>query len=352
MSNNLEHDEQRVLQEDDFDHPRPEWSQKQFKRMVQKTRWKFFLNAVGTLFLVFMVYHIYVSSLHIYFDQSKVRNNFMRSIVSVVEMHGDGLRVEKTYNSPFEVTPFLTQKANLKIYRHVGSWEVITGEIQAELSISGKFTYTITNTGAYMNGNNPGPFYLPYSLVDGIPTKDQDASDESSSLKRLRKIDDGHVAEMSLSLKNLSHPDQLMQLLTDYDVAVTAMPIYSGELKDQDISYSRAGMFNYNISHLSLKPLSEFKEDGANWYNYFVPENSGQMQEQVQAMMSDLKWMSDHLEYSGAKVDKRRYAYLKKNGVQVYGAVVTGPIRELEKLTKIPEFQHFYLNRVEIWNWN
>ncbi|WP_405157089.1 anti sigma factor C-terminal domain-containing protein [Paenibacillus sp. FSL K6-0108] len=86
--------------------------------------------------------------------------------------------------------------------------------------------------------------------------------------------------------------------------------------------------------------------------NYFVPENSGQMQEQVQAMMSDLKWMSDHLEYSGAEVDKRRFAYLKKNGVQVYGAVVTGPIRELEKLTKIPEFQHFYLNRVEIWNWD
>lgn len=105
-------------------------------------------------FLIFMVYHIYVSSLHIYFDQSKVRNDFIRSIVSVVEMHGDGLRVEKTNYELFEVTPLLTQKANLKIYRHVGSWEVITGEIQAELSITGKFTYTITNTGAYMNGNN------------------------------------------------------------------------------------------------------------------------------------------------------------------------------------------------------
>ncbi|KOY17061.1 hypothetical protein AMS66_07935 [Paenibacillus xylanivorans] len=318
--------------------------------MVWKTRWKFFLNAGGALFLLFMVYHIYVSSLHIYFDQSKVRNNFMRSIVSVVEMHGDGLRVEKTFHQPFEVTPFLTQKANLKIYRHVGSWEVITGEIQAELSISGKFNYTITNTGAYMNGSTPGPFYLPYSLVDGKPVHDN--SEDSSSQNKLRKIDDGHVAEMSLSLKNLASPDQLMQLLSDYDVGVSAMPIYSGELTEPDVSYSRAGMFDYNIPHLSLKPLSEFKENGTRWFNYFVPDDTGQMQEQVQAMMSDLEWMSNHLEYSGAELDKQRLAYLKKNGVQVYGAVVTGPVRELEKLTKVPEFQHFHLNRVEIWNWD
>jgi len=136
----IPHDEESVFQEDDFEHQRPEWGHKQFKRMVWKTRWKFFLNAGGALFLVFLVYHIYVPALHIYFDQSEVRNNFMRSIISVVEMHGDGLRVEKRISvQPFEVTPFLTQKANLKLYRHVGSWEVITGEIQATLSITGKF---------------------------------------------------------------------------------------------------------------------------------------------------------------------------------------------------------------------
>ncbi|MCG7382164.1 anti sigma factor C-terminal domain-containing protein [Paenibacillus sp. ACRRY] len=345
------HDEERLFQEDDFEQQRPEWGHKQFKRMVWKTRWKFFLNAGGALFLVFLVYHIYVSALHIYFDQSEVRNNFLRSIISVVEMHGDGLRVEKRISAqPFEVTPFLTQKANLKIYRHVGSWEVITGEIQAKLSITGKFTYSITNTGAYLNGNNPGPFYLPYSLVDGKP--DHNDSEENSSLKRLVEIDDGHVAEMSLSLKNLASPDQLMKLLSDYDVAVTAMPIYSGESTQPGASYSLAGMFDYNIPHLTLKPLYEFNENGARWFNYFVPEDTGQMQEQIDAMMTELKWMINHLDYNEATQDKQRLAYLEKTGVQVYGAVVTGPVRELEKLTKLAEFHHFQLSRVEVWNWD
>lgn len=347
----IPHDEERLFQEDDFEQQRPEWGHKQFKRMVWKTRWKFFLNAGGALFLVFLVYHIYVSALHIYFDQSEVRNNFLRSIMSVVEMHGDGLRVEKRISAqPFEVTPFLTQKVNLKIYRHVGSWEVITGEIQATLSITGKFTYSITNTGAYLNGNNPGPFYLPYSLVDG--KSGHNDSEENSSLKRLAEIDDGHVAEMSLSLKNLASPDQLMKLLSDYDVAVTAMPIYSGEFTQPGASYSLAGMFDYNIPHLTLKPLYEFNENGARWFNYFVPEEAGQMQEQIDAMMTELKWMTNHIEYNEAAQDKQRLAYLEKNGVQVYAAVVTGPVRELEKLTKLAEFHHFQLSRVEVWNWD
>ncbi|MCG7379075.1 anti-sigma factor C-terminal domain-containing protein [Paenibacillus sp. ACRSA] len=350
MSNHTEHDEQRVLQEEDFENLHPEWGQKQFKRMVWKTRWKFFLNAGGALFLVFIVYHIYVSSLHIYFDQSKVRNDFLRSIVSVVEMHGDGLRVEKTYIQPFEVTPFLTQKANLKIYRHVGSSEVITGEIQAELSITGKFKYSITNTGAYMNGNSPGPFYLPYSLISDKPVE-EDAND-SMNLNRLAKIDDGHVAELSLSVKNLISPEQLMKLLANYDVGVTAMPVYAGELKELDISYSRSGMYDYMTPHLTLKPLTLFGETGSSWYAYFAPDEAEQMQEQVQAMMSDLGWMTHNVQYNGSDVDQQRLAYLKKNGVQVYGAVVTGPVRELEKITKLPEFHQFQLNRVEIWNWN
>lgn len=351
MSNHTEHDEQRVLQEEDFENLHPEWGQKQFKRMVWKTRWKFFLNAGGALFLVFIVYHIYVSSLHIYFDQSKVRNDFLRSIVSVVEIHGDGLRVEKPMHEAYEVTPFLTQKANLKIYRQVGSWEVITGEIEAQLSITGKLTYNITDTGAYMNGNNTGPFFLPYSLVSDQAAPTSDSSD-SNHMNRLAKIDDGHVAELSLSVKNLISPEQLIKLLANYDVGVTAMPVYAGELKEIDTSYSRSGMYDYMTPHLTLKPLTLIGESGLNWYAYFAPDEVEQMQEQVQAMMSDLEWMTSDIQYNGSDIDQQRLAYLKKNGVQVYGAVVTGPVRELEKITKLPEFHHFQLNRVEIWNWN
>ncbi|WP_236707957.1 anti sigma factor C-terminal domain-containing protein [Brevibacillus choshinensis] len=46
-----------------------------------------------------------------------------------------------------------------------------------------------------------------------------------------------------------------------------------------------------------------------------------------------------------------RLDYLKKNGVMVYGAVVTGPVRELEKLRQNPLFHDLKLGRLEVWNW-
>lgn len=119
-------------------------------------------------------------------------------------------------------------------------------------------------------------------------------------------------------------------------------------------------MFDYNVPHLTLKPLYEMEDGGGRWFNYFPREvedqnqaqSEGTMQEQIQAMMSDLEWMTSNLSYNGVDWDQRRLAYLKKNGVQVYGAVVTGPVRELQKITENPEFRHVHLNRVEIWNWD
>lgn len=72
-------------------------------------------------------------------------------------MHGDGIRVDKSSHVIFEVTPYLSQKATLKTYPYVGGWEVITGEVQAEMSITGRFTYSITKNGTYMNENDNGP---------------------------------------------------------------------------------------------------------------------------------------------------------------------------------------------------
>ncbi|MGG4104049.1 anti sigma factor C-terminal domain-containing protein [Paenibacillus lautus] len=53
--------------------------------------------------------------------------------------------------------------------------------------------------------------------------------------------------------------------------------------------------------------------------------------------------MTNNIKYNGVDDDKHRLAYLKKNGVQVYGATVTGPVKELEKLKEEQEFWEFRL---------
>jgi len=57
-------------------------------------------------------------------------------------------------------------------------------------------------------------------------------------------------------------------------------------------------------------------------------------------------------DFLGLSYLQERYDYLKKNGFQAYGAVVTGPTKELLKLKNIEGVSNQKLGDVELWNWD
>lgn len=347
--------EELVLRDGDFENEQPQWSEKKFNRMIWRTRVKFLTNAVGALVLLFILYSLYLSLIQIYFDTSERNNTFIRSVITTVELHGTGVKVEKPAFPNVEVTPFLTQKVTLKLYRDVGRWQVITGEVRAERPFYGELTYSVENTGAYLNSDSDmqGAFILPASIMSE-QTMPPDKQRREGGLDQLGRIDDGNVADLSFSTMTLMQPEQLLKLLEGYDLAVTGMPVYSGELKNFNVAHTIGGGTDYYVPHLTLRPLYEFEEDNrlSMWGLYFTAEDLGKMSEHTENMISDLEWLTANIQYNGVGEDKQRLAYLKKNGVQVYGATVTGPVRELQKLKKQPEFREFRLGRIEVWNWN
>jgi len=48
---------------------------------------------------------------------------------------------------------------------------------------------------------------------------------------------------------------------------------------------------------------------------------------------------------------EERIPYIKKNGVHVYGAVVTGPTSELRKLQSNEAIRTMKVGEVKLWNW-
>lgn len=44
-------------------------------------------------------------------------------------------------------------------------------------------------------------------------------------------------------------------------------------------------------------------------------------------------------------------SYLEKNGVRLYGAVVTGPVKELLKLKEEKWVSNIHVEEVRLWNW-
>lgn len=46
-----------------------------------------------------------------------------------------------------------------------------------------------------------------------------------------------------------------------------------------------------------------------------------------------------------------RIRYINQNGVTVYGSVVTGPSKEIEKFVKTKRIKTAKVSEVELWNW-
>ncbi len=75
-----------------------------------------------------------------------------------------------------------------------------------------------------------------------------------------------------------------------------------------------------------------------------------------QLMLKNMEELLDKSEsyyelFLGLRHLEERYQYLKDEGFIVYGAVVTGPVKELLKLQDLSFIQGEQLGEVELWNW-
>lgn len=319
--------------------------------MINRVTWQIRVKQlINALLAAFLIYGVYYAAVYIYHEESGLNDKFLRSVMTTVELHESGLMVDKRGLSSVEVTPFLTQKKTLKVYRDVGEWQVIVGELHAKKRLWGELTYSIEELGPYLNREERNPYILNSALLEGREIKDD--PHPTGAMNQLGKLEDGNVAELFFSLRMLRSPEEVLELLSDYDVKATSMAVFAGELKDFKLgTYSSSGA-DYMIPHLTLRPKVQFGDNHflSAWHTYFSLDAG--ITDDVQQLIADVEWMTDNIKYNGVDEDKQRLAYLKKNGVQVYGATVTGPVRELEKLKEESEFWGFRLGRIEVWNWS
>ncbi|MFE0559372.1 anti sigma factor C-terminal domain-containing protein [Paenibacillus sp. NPDC058910] len=323
---------------------------KVMNRMIWRTRVKELIYALLVVLILFFIYAVYNSAIHIYHYKTGLNDKFLRTVITTVELHESGLIVDKRSSPLGEVTPFLTQKTNLKVYKNVGEWQVIVGELHAKKQLGGKLTYSIEELNPYLNREERNPYILNSALLEGREIKDD--PHPTGAMNQLGRLEDGNVAELFFSLRTLRSPEEVLELLSDYDVKATSMAVFAGELKDFKLgTYSSSGA-DYTIPHLTLRPKVQFSDNHflSSWHTFFSQDDG--ITDHVQQLIADVEWMTNNIKYNGVDDDKRRLAYLKKNGVQVYGATVTGPVRELEKLKEEQEFWEFRLGRIEVWNWS
>ncbi|WP_176555883.1 anti sigma factor C-terminal domain-containing protein [Virgibacillus ndiopensis] len=326
------------------------FDKKKAKKLVWRTRLSISFTVIRTICIIGFLYLLYIIPVSVFYDMSGKQAEFDRLVTTLVESRIPGVSVDKTLlGRTAEINPLLTQHTTLTLYRNVGEWDVVIGEVEAKKRLFGKVNYSIHYEKEYLHDNNSYNFAVAPDLL-GKSVSNDNSKNSQTLWKQLEKIEDGYVAQVHFSTKKGMDPEELLSILSNYDLRVLQLPVYAGEINAIDVGYGRAGQFTF-VSSLLLRPMQSFdKENRISSYNNSL--RSVDLRESIDQFYKNIKWLVKNGAYHGKEIDKKRLAFLQENGMKVFGATITGPIREIEKLQNEKLFHQYYLDGIEVWNWD
>lgn len=337
-----------------------EWNEEKAKKIVQqhKKRFsiKFALQTIRILFLVFIIFAVYKMTISIIYDQTTIGKRTAYYQQLAIDWTYPELSTTLLSNSQQEITPFLTQKISMPLVKPVGK----SDEVVANLSLRKPvFTaFTTVEIDRFIPHNDTDSLFQFDLPID--PRTDQVLTGQNSPevWQTLEKLHDGHVANMAFSVDDYYTPSELIELLSNYDLDILWMPLYMGELQ----KFSEGGSGGEDGQTLSihqpwgLASAREIDEDfmgGAlasvlDQDSIDVSEQA--MLENMEKMLNKNRKTAERL--LNTKNLQKRFDYVQKEGFRAYGAVVTGPVKELLKLKELEEIRGAQLGDIKPWNWD
>ncbi|WP_249745553.1 anti-sigma factor [Mesobacillus boroniphilus] len=327
-----------------------EWTKDKEKKILFKYRFTLTMRVIrviaATLFF-FWLYMLVVSISYHALDLDKKHLFYSRLAMDWTQpnMQDDFGGIESV-----EITPFLTQKISYPVFKMIGKEPELVGTKQLAKRMIPIYS---TNNTEYIKPKTEREynFYLPEHPKTGNKLN---ANEDPSVWTKLEKVHEGTVAELSFSTKEYKTPEEMLEFLKPYDLDVLWMPLYTGELKDYEESWHGSG------DSLSVEPFGftggrEARDNYRSTSKYgleekFTDENKKLMLKQMKKLL-DNESTSYRENFLGLTHLEERYDYLMKEGFQVYGAVVTGPVKELLKLKENEQIQGANLGEMAYWNW-
>jgi len=328
-----------------------EWNTDLEKRILKKSKFKLAFQILRILFIVVFIYVLYMMVMNIVADKLAIGKENMYYSSLAVEWTVPNVRGEFEIREE-EMTPFGTKSLSYNLLKKVGSEDTVIGEAQVMKRISNGLS-NITYSHPGRKRLSDFSFSLPEDPRSGTKLE---ANTSSNVWETLEMLPEGTVGELAFSSTNFMQAEQLVKSLADYDMHILWMPLYTGEFSNyapngwsgNDNLIMVSGVIgltggiardkNYNQS---LR-ITALKEDSLKESKQLMLKNMEEILEKSESYYEDFLRLR-HLE--------KKYQYLKEEGFTVYGAVVTGPVKELLKLQDAAFIQGEQLGEVELWNW-
>ncbi|MDG5788223.1 anti sigma factor C-terminal domain-containing protein [Evansella sp. AB-P1] len=325
------------------------WDDKKEKRAIRRYRIHLFVKIFQAMILLFIVYFIYTVSTITIYDNTLKGERLHSYSQLYVDWVLPGVYADFGGGHSTVISNSLTQSTSVPMARRIGKDGVHVGNMSVEKRLLADYT------NKHFNYHHPDDrpefnFYLPEDPRNGFRL---DANESRGAWNTLEKVHDGTVADLAFSTNEYYSPEQLFDLLEGIDVDVIWIPLYLGELQIFEEGWMMGGN-SISVSPWGLTHGRGLDENYFMGYTAFLAretleENRQFMIENMERLYEDDPKLAEavfHTSYF-----EERLNYLKENDFQVYGAVVTGPTKELLKLKGIEEIRGVQLGEIDYWNW-
>ncbi|MFT8709281.1 MAG: anti sigma factor C-terminal domain-containing protein [Sporolactobacillus sp.] len=326
-----------------------EWTKDKEKRILFKYRLTLTLRIFRVLLACFLLYAGYVMILNILFAHSyMIKQNIFNSELALDWTQPN---LQETTDIDQKMTPLLTQKASYSVTRTIGTRAYIAGKVEMNKTLFTPFSHLQVKWNDQASQAEHYVFSLPENPKTG--KKFSSSTGDTEAWQVLRKVDSGTVADLSFSTTRYLSPEALIRMLKPYDLHVLWMPLYTGELKDFDSGYGESAN-TLSVPNFGLAGGRGMDRNGS-WKDNSLTGLT--LKNSKKSMLTNMKRLIDDKSqtynetFLGLTYLPKRYHYLQTHGFQVYGAVVTGPSKELLKLQKLKIIRQPQIGDVEFWNW-
>lgn len=329
-----------------------EWNKELEKRILKKSKFTLSLRILRILLMVVFIYALYMIIANIVVDKLGVGNENMYFSSLALEWTVPNVRGDFEIKEE-DLTAFGTKNITYNLLKKVGSEDVVIGEAQVTKRLVGDFSNIHYSHPGFQQLNE-----FSFSLPEDPRTKRKlDANTSPHVWESLEMLPEGTVGELAFSTTSFMEAEKLVENLREYDIHILWMPLYTGEFVDYD-PHGWSGSDNSMIMVSDIIGLTGGIDHDENYHQSLriIRLDEGSIKKSQQLMLKNMKEIlnkSDSYYENFLRLGhlEEKYNYLKDEGFIVYGAVVTGPVKELLKLKDAPFIRGEQLGEVELWNW-
>lgn len=332
-----------------------EWNNGLEKRILMKSRFTLTFRILRILLVIFLIYCGYMFLINFIAERLNmtVENAYYTKLATewtVPNVRGD-FRFEKE-----ELTFLGTQKLSYDLLKRVGNDEKVIGQATVMNRLASPSTFSLSHPG--QRELNEFSFSLP---IDPQTDRKLGGNAWANVWETLSMLPEGTVGELAFSTTSFMESKELVEFLGKYDLHILWMPLYTGEFVDYEPYVATRGSASGGVQSLSVP---HFGLSGGNDRSESFHEstrilwlNEESLSESEELMLNNMEYLlmnkkkSYYEQFLRLGHLEEKYQYLTNKGFTVYGAVVTGPVKELLKLQDVSFIQGEQLGEVELWNW-